>query len=332
MFDGNLPVTIRGAGSKRLLAMAIHKAAINEGAVILIDEIENSLEPYRLRHLIRHLRPENEENHQIICTTHSPIVVVECKADELFVVNSTNGITEVINVGMELQSIVRSIPESFLSRKIIICEGKTETGFLLSLDKYYWCNEHKRSKRKYFNLAEAGVIPIESPNSGGSEAPKYAVGLAKLHYHVSYFGDSDRDLNPSEDDMYNAGVEKVFLWEGGVEIERRICFDLPFDALEGLIRLAFELADNKQSFIDKVKKNIPEMKSIENIEDLIQFKDTTPQEEFRNNIGIAADNGSWFKRRDKGEELGKFVADFIPMMESTSFMSTINQIELWCYE
>ena len=106
-----------------------------------------------------------------------------------------------------------------IGRKVIVCEGKTETGFLISLDKDYWQEKHRNDAtwRKYQTMAEAGVSPIESPKSGGSESPKYAVALAKLGYRVAYFGDSDCDLNPSEEQMKTAGVEKVLLWDGDVE-------------------------------------------------------------------------------------------------------------------
>lgn len=254
LFDGVLPFSLRGAGSRRLMAMAVHKAAVQEGAIILVDEIENSLEPYRLRHLIRQLRPKTGDKHQVIFTTHSSVAVVECQTNELYITRSQNGKTTLVHVSSDLQPVVRSIPEAFLSRKVIVCEGKTEAGFLISLDLLYWQKKHQdeSSQWKYQTMAEAGVAPIESPKSGGSESPKYAVALAKLGYRVAYFGDSDRDLNPSESEMQAAGVEAVFLWEGKVEIERRLCFDLPLDALKELINLAVELNEDNKTVWDKI--------------------------------------------------------------------------------
>lgn len=72
LLEGNLPLTLRGAGSRRLMAMAAHKAAVKEGAIILIDEIENSLEPYRLRHLLRQLRPQKEKHQVVFTVTTQP--------------------------------------------------------------------------------------------------------------------------------------------------------------------------------------------------------------------------------------------------------------------
>lgn len=340
LFDGTLPFSLRGAGSRRLMAMAIHKASVDEGAILLIDEIENSLEPYRLRHLIRQLRPKTGEKHQVIFTTHSPVAVVECKADELYVVRSQNGKTDVRSVrqfaqlaGADPQAIVRSVPEAFLSRKVIVCEGKTEAGFLISLDLHYWQKQHQGNpvNHKYQTMAEAGVMPVESPKSGGAEAPKYAVALAELGYQVAYFGDSDCDLNPSAHEMRQKGIE-VILWDGNVEIERRLCLDLPIEALKEFVDVAAELAGNAQSVWNKIYGQLPPGISHTRNQDFNTLMSEVREDTLRDCIGIAADKGEWFKRRDKGERLGELVGRYLNDMESTSTARTLQIIETWCYE
>ena len=334
LFDGNLPLSMRGAGSRRLMVMAIHKAAVKEGAIILVDEIENSLEPYRLRHLIRQLRPKDGEKHQVIFTTHSSVVVVECHSNELYVTNSQDGKTVISSVGKDLQAVVRNIPEAFLCRKIVVCEGKTEAGLLISLDKHYWQEKHRHtsSSFRYLTMAEAGTAPIESPGSGGSEAPKYAVALANLKYRVTYFGDSDCDLNPSEEQMKAGGVEEVLIWDGCVEIERRLCLDLPLAALKEFIDLAVKFKGNPQSVWDKIYEHLP--KNIlptrnQNFDKLI-----TEIEEvsLRECLGKAANEGKWFKRHDKGMALGKLLSQYLDNMRDTPTMTTLNSLEKWCYE
>lgn len=314
--------------------MAIHKSSIKEGAIILVDEIENSLEPYRLRHLIRQLRPTENEKHQVIFTSHSDLVVVECQSKELYVTNSNCGETTIACVGEELQGIVRSIPEAFLCKKIIVCEGKTEAGVLLSLDKSYWKEEHLKTNSQaiYLTMAEAGTTPIASPKAGGSEAPKYACALAKLNYQVAYFGDSDRDLNPSEEQMKLSGVEEVLLWEGSVEIERRLCFDLPLPALEEFTNLAIKINGNSQSIWDEIFSILPNADSIEQTNDVNQLLGQIGETTLRECLGKAADEGCWFKRIDKGEELGKLLAKHLNNMHNTPTMATLKSIEKWCYE
>lgn len=62
LIDDNIPLRSLGLGSRRLVAMSIHKDSSKDGAILLIDEIEQGLEPYRLRSLIRTLRPAEDEN------------------------------------------------------------------------------------------------------------------------------------------------------------------------------------------------------------------------------------------------------------------------------
>jgi len=334
LLDGNLPFSLRGAGSCRLMAMAIHKIATQEGAIILIDEIENSLEPYRLRHLIRQLRPQANEKHQVIFTTHSSVAVVECEADELYVVHSRDGTTAIVPVTKDLQAVVRSVPEAFLSRKVIVCEGKTESGLLISLDKEYWHKKHCGSTQyRHQTMAEAGVAPIESPKSGGSEAPKYAIALAKLGYRIAYFGDSDCKLNPSKDEMEAAGVEAVLLWDGGVEIERRLCFDLPWDGLKQFVALAIELIGSEAAIWDQIYTKLRGTgQHFMCCTDLDLLTQEIEESVLRENIGKAADDGKWFKRLDRGKDLGILLARYLDQMQSSPTMRTLRLLENWCYD
>ncbi|MDO9546411.1 MAG: AAA family ATPase [Pelolinea sp.] len=334
LFDGNLPLSLRGAGSRRLMVMAIHKSAVKEGAIILVDEIENSLEPYRLRHLIRQLRPKDGEKHQVIFTTHSSDVLVECNSNELYVTNSKDGKTTISSVGEDLQAIVRSIPEAFLCRKVVVCEGKTEAGLLISLDKNFWQERHQQttSRFRYLTMAEAGVAPVESPKSGGTEAPKYAIALANLKYRVTYFGDSDCDLNPSEEQMKAGGVEEILIWGGCVEIERRLCLDFPLTSLKEFIDLAVDLKGNSQSVWDKIYEQLPKNISLTRKQDFDTLVTEVEEATLRECLGKAADKGEWFKRHDKGMALGKLLSNYLSDMQDTPTMATLNFLEKWCYE
>ncbi len=342
LLDGNLPLTLRGAGSRRLMSMAANKTSIKDGAVILIDEIENSLEPYRLRHLIRKLRPSKDETHQVIFSTHSAISVVECRADELYVVRNENGKISVTQVGTELQDTVRKVPEAFLAKKIIVCEGKTEEGFLIGLDKEYWEPKRQGKKKKYQNMAEAGAMPVLDPRGGGHESPKIAVALANLGYQVVFFGDSDKvdELKLSIAEMELNAIN-VILWEingnKGVSIEERLCLDLPLEALSEVVESAIKIkvVDNlseqqsSQFVWDEIYRQITSSPHDKNFQTL---QNRVTESDLRQGLGKAACKGEWFKRRDKGEHLAKLVTRYLNQMESTSTMKTLNQLESWCYE
>src|SRR5690606_14843234 len=109
--------------------------------------------------------------------------------------------TTVKPVTGELQAFVRSAPEAFLARRIIVCEGKTEVGLIRALDSK-WSHDNDR-----MGLAYYGAIPIDG--GGRTEAPAKAIQLAQLGYDVLLFADSDEEIVPSQDDVEAAGVRVV---------------------------------------------------------------------------------------------------------------------------
>jgi putative ATP-dependent endonuclease of the OLD family len=343
LLDGNLPLTLRGAGTRRLMAMAAHKASVKEGAIILIDEIENSLEPYRLRHLIRQFRPQKEQKHQVVFTTHSSVAIEECFAEELFVVRNENGKIIIHHVDNNLQPVVRKASECFLARKIIVCEGKTEEGFLIGIEQNYW-QPHRRGM-KYQALAESGVTPVLG---GGDNSPQMAAVLLSLGYEVVFFGDSDKvtELKISPEEMQKQGIA-VVLWEKdniteeGLSIEQRLCLDLPIGALPELINLAIELKkqdDNisveraRMSVQDQLCEHANELFSRDSVFDFISSLDESNSLEFRKLLGKTAKEKSWFKRRGKGEKLGELVSRYLDRIKNTSTEKTIKELEACCYD
>ena len=143
LFDGNTPLNQKGTGSQRLLSMSLNIQASEGNSLLVIDEIESGLEPYRLRSLLNELRITHASSGQVIMTTHSPIAVAESTVDELLVVHSNDGITDVLSLKSEdakanatIQAQIRKNAEAFLCKRIIVCEGKTEIGFIRALDTY----------------------------------------------------------------------------------------------------------------------------------------------------------------------------------------------------
>ena len=96
LHDGDIPVRAAGLGTRRLTALAIQRAAVPEGAIVLIDEIEHGLEPHRIRRLLRNLRQGLEPDPdgsaeprlgQVIMTTHSAVPLLELNSEHIRVVH-----------------------------------------------------------------------------------------------------------------------------------------------------------------------------------------------------------------------------------------------------
>lgn len=71
----NQPCRLLGNGSKRLISMAIQLELTKQGGIVLIDEIEQGLEPDRILNLIQLFKAN--KCGQMFLTTHSSYVVVE---------------------------------------------------------------------------------------------------------------------------------------------------------------------------------------------------------------------------------------------------------------
>lgn len=318
LHDGEVPFRQAGLGTRRLLAMAMQRELGSEGELILIDEIEFGLEPHRIRRLLSVLcgRGTGIAGH-VLMTTHSPVVLEELKAEQLRVVRSRNGATEVLTVPTELQPIVLKTSEAFLARKVLVCEGKTEIGLCRRLD-HCWSETGP----------SFGLSGIALANGRGHEAAIITHAFAQLGYEVALLADSDQTLNPDAAVLASAGVQ-LFQWEGNTCIEQRISLDLPVEALILVVRLAM---DNK---------------SVESVRDSVQSRlsssgtrlDSDPnnwaaaysEQELRDAIGRAAQECEWFKRVDLASGLGEIIIDYTDSIESTNLGVTINAIRDWAH-
>ncbi|MDY6307849.1 MAG: AAA family ATPase, partial [Oribacterium sp.] len=99
VFDDKVPFAQRGLGSKRLLSIGMNVNACDDGTLVLVDEVETGLEPYRISALINQFRTQFKDHGQLIMTTHSRSVVCECGVDELCVVNNEAGELKIHQLG-----------------------------------------------------------------------------------------------------------------------------------------------------------------------------------------------------------------------------------------
>ena len=327
VFDNDIPFSQRGLGSKRLLSIGLNIRASSEGSLILVDEIETGLEPYRICALINQLRAEFADKGQLIFTTHSRSVVCECNVDELFVIVENNGKVHWFplseqEIKDDVQAIVRYEPDSFLCKRIIVCEGKTEIGMLRALDKKIY--EVKGCRFSHYGVGTAC-------GGGGGKTFKLAKLLKNCGYDVSILMDADIDSEAEEKKRVEALGIKVFTWESGNAVEEQIFQDVDNVTAEELISLACEAKsfdhviaklnsgfdqDNKPYYKDGEKIRLYEKVSIEE----------------RKNIGTIAKNKNceWFKRIDLGEKVGEILFSKYDKIDGTAGLKvTIEQLKRW---
>lgn len=318
LFDNNVPLRQKGTGSQRLLSMGLNINAFEDGTVLLVDEIETGLEPFRLRSLINEFRSTHEDNGQVLMTTHSPVVVAECSVNELLIVHSNSGRTSVFSLLDEenidvMQRIIRTNPESFLSKRIIVCEGKTEVGFIRALDDYL-------SNTDNFRMAYEGVT---TANGSGSDVLTTAQKLMGCGYDVCVFMDSDREDQESEKNIACKKYDiPIYSWATGNSIEEQIFCDSCNTMLKNLLSVAIE-----DKGIQRIKTKLQDLSFVK-IEDTIEIKSTTKTQ--RKQLGTIAKKENWYKRIGLGQEIGNIVFSHWSELDSkTNLKQTVDALVDW---
>jgi putative ATP-dependent endonuclease of OLD family len=333
LHDFQVPFRLKGKGSKRLASIAIQSALTKSGGIMLIDEIEQGLEPDRIKLLSRVLK---EENHgQIFMTTHSRDVITELDSTDLIIVHHNRRTSKIIIKKFEqkienLQKCVRACPEAFFAKKIIVCEGATEVGICRAFDQYRQLVEKK---------PPLSFIDCAYVDGSGSELDSRAVQLNEANFSVAILCDSDHiGLNSKKADLIKKGIS-IFDCEINNDIETQIFLDLPWLGIKGLIGYVVKANGwNEQTIKSKVQKHY-EAEFPENWLD--QESDT---KEMRIAIAYASTNKltdedkknkknknkpDWFKRMDHGENLGRIIFDYMPELNLKVTGNIFNGLSSW---
>lgn len=323
VFEGATPLSQRGTGSQMLLSIGLNIQSFSGSTLLLIDEIETGLEPYRLKSLIAELRATHSGIGQVIFTTHSPVAVTECTIQELVIINSKSGITSAHTLFSDdadgnkiFQAEVRRNAEAFLSKRIIICEGKTEIGFVRAFDRFLY-------QTKGYRMAHKG---IGTADGGGDTIFKCADVLLNCGYNICLLMDSDLQKDEVEKQALREKGVNIFDWESLNALEEQVFNDVPFSVANKLINMATE-EKGVQSICDKLKSN----GIICTIEDDIITLPTIDNKT-QKTIGTVAKNkkSEWYKRIDLGDKLGEIVFKHWDKISDTCKLhNTVNELSMW---
>lgn len=293
LHSNNIPYRLHGKGSKRLLSIAIQKGLVAEGGIVLIDEIEQGMESFRVRNLVRLLK--NDSNGQVFITTHSKDVLVEASTENVFLM--CKNANELKTFEKEYQGTLRAHPEVFFAKRVICCEGKTEYGIIRALDT------HLLEKRG-FGLASQGIAIIEC--GGGDNFYKYGLQFKENGYDACAFADDD---NPSIEKSKKKAIDKglkAILCDEGKAIEHMLFGDLPWDGICKLIEYAKT---------ESTGNHVYPILTYSNIEAIIAVTDKSEQAKIREECANRAGTEEWFKRIDHGEAVGKIWFDHVDALD-----------------
>ena len=286
LHDGqNRPLGMYGKGSKRLLSIAIQLALAKAGGIILIDEIEQGLEPDRIRTIIKKL--SQVEQGQIFVTTHSRDVVVESKANSIYLMKKDSNFFHQFEP--ELQGLLRSQPEAFFARRVILCEGATEYGIIRALD------QHLQGKDK-LGLSARSIAIVDS--KGGDNFYQYAIWLKYKGFDVITFNDDDNTaILSTKKEATNAGV-RMAICDAGNAFEQQLFNDVPWNIVIALAQLAKNILSE-----EAVVSCLDGIQSISDLNSTIVER----QFEIRQKLGTQSKKKGWYKNVTDGENLGELL-------------------------
>jgi hypothetical protein len=319
LHDGEMPLRQLGLGSKRMLTTGLQQSNLRGTHITLFDEVEIGLEPHRIARLLHHLK--GDITGQYLLTTHSPVVLRELTVDDLHVVHSREGNTEVVATNQQslvdvIQGKIREGAEAFLAPKIAVCEGATEAGFLRGLDAY-WIG------KKMNSFAYQGVATFDA--RGASKVNRLAEVLKMLSYDVSVLADSDEPAQFSNQEAESLGARgvEVILWSGDVCIERRVFSDLPWQGVKAGFEVACDMY-SRSTVLGQIQSNYGEGLDRD-------YEAWADSPRLREALGAAAKTSEWFKRQNKAQlwvgAISRYLDD--QSIRDTDLIRKIDKIRQW---
>ena len=320
LHDGEVPLRQLGLGSKRMLTTGLQKQELEAPHITLCDELEIALEPHRIARLVQHLK--QDVSNQYFVTTHSPVVLREMTIDDIQVVHSKGGKTEIVAAKQSfladvVQGKLRIGAEAFLAPKIVVCEGLTEVGFVRGLDTV-WIGQGLPS------FAYQGVAPF---NAGGADQIRSAAECMQLlHYDVAVIADSDapKKFSPQDArDLRMRGISVVY-WAGTVSIEERVFADLPWEGVVASFKTALQIHKNEPQTLDQVSSQFgPGFDR--------NYGSWTESQKLRAALGTAANASSWFKKQSWAHDWVRAISEhlFSPAIETTDLAIQMRALRKW---
>jgi putative ATP-dependent endonuclease of the OLD family len=305
LHDDKIPFRMKGKGTKRLLSIAIQLELAKQGGIILIDELEQGLEPDRARFLVKKLKDNNKG--QIFVTTHSNNVIVELSVKNIFLMN--NDKQSLFSFSEDLQGCIRNNPEAFFAKRIIVCEGATEVGICRALN-------HFRIHNNKDNLSTLGIALVDGT---GSKFIEYCEKFNKAGFDTCAFCDSDDNgINTKKQQLKDRGILIVDCNENQA-IEQQLFNDLPWEQVKTLLDYVIDEKSEQSILAITNKTAVDDLKGSNSLE-------------IRKLLGEKAKEKGWFKRIDHGEFIGNLWFNALSNIDDTRLKAQYDKLTKWIEE
>jgi putative ATP-dependent endonuclease of OLD family len=287
--DRSIPLAYSGMGTRQLAVISLSTSELREDPVIVVDEPERGLEPYRQRLVVRRLVQAVGSGGQAFVTTHSPAVL--SSLDDCCIWRMKAGPAPPVQFNKKhLCGILKRDPEAFFAPCPVFCEGPTELGLLTALLPKYLAS----------GLTEVGIHLADGrgqPNVFDVIGAFYDAGLP-----CAAFLD-----NESEHSGRRAAVSKkcaLFVWERVCNIEEALARHLPKERFSELFLVASRQDINRaRAKEDQVRQSlgITEPGERTAFPELFASRGDEP---VRTALYTVMNDHEWFKSAELGFALG----------------------------
>jgi putative ATP-dependent endonuclease of OLD family len=298
----SLPLASWGAGTRRLAALEIASAHQGRHPIMIVDEVERGLEPYRQRVLMSALQ---QNGSQVFLTTHSAAALNAATQATIWYMGGGGTIGQIPESAAAHR---KQDPEAFLARITIVAEGPTEIGFVgYILEKAIGGNPYEHG--------------IWITNGGGNDNTlKILEGLIDSGIAFAGFADNEGTSTGKWESVEKCLNLLLFRWPNGC-LEENIFTLIPNDRIEEFIAdsdgkagerlrtLAIRLAVDDKSF-SAIRSKAPDLVKLL-IEAATGSNAKCPTTASKGEKKAWKRHGEcWFKSIEGGRELASKVLDF----------------------
>ncbi|MBC55306.1 MAG: ATP-dependent endonuclease [Confluentimicrobium sp.] len=322
--ENGVPLRGLGLGSTRLLIAGLQREVAAVSSILLVDEVENGLEPHRIIRLLGSLgAKEQVPPQQVFATTHSPIVLRELAARQLRVLRKSEDRHVVRLVADTAQGTLRSAPEAFLAPSVLVCEGASEIGFVRGFEQH--CAANGRP-----SIFACGVALVDGGGGHPDRLYQKATEFVKLGYRAGVFRDADLVPNAQIEAAFHQAAGVTFTWHAGQSLEAAIIGNIGDATL--LVLLDYAIAEHGQEMVAAhVQSASANQESIENLRAILH----SPQQIIspaQRDIIVAActtKRNPWFKTIGRMEYVARNVLAPNFGNVSEDFQNRVNALLAW---